>query len=362
MQGVKATIAIKWPLQGDWLGSYILPYFGGTMYYEIDRTLSYGALFNLVNGGRGIGKSYGWKKKAIRDFLKYGKQFGYIRRYQSEIETVQESLFNDIMKNDEFPGHLIKYEKGVWTVDDEEAGYPFALTATKDYKSSSFPNVYNLLFDEYIIEKGRSGYLKNEPNKLLDLYETIARSREGVILFMFANAITMNNPYTLAWDLYLPKNKRVYKRPDIPILFELAQTSAEFKEMKEQTAFGKISRALGYAEYAVDNKFYLDSESVILKKGKNTRFYFKFVWKGKTYGVWFDNDSGYVIVSYDLDPYSTLTFTVDKDSINGTVAYVKQYEKHPYFKRLKEAFYSNNLGYESEKIQTEIKGMLEFII
>lgn len=332
------------------------------MYYDINRTLSHNCLFNLVNGGRGIGKTYAWKKKAIRDFLKNGKQFGYIRRYQSELDLVRESLFNDIMANDEFPGHTIVYEDKTWKIDDEEAGYPFALTATKNYKASSYPSLTNLLFDEYIVEPGRSSYLKNEPLKLFDLYETIARSREGVILFMFANTISMNNPYTLAWDLYLPKGKNIYKRPDIPMLFELVQTSEEFKEMKENTAFGKISRALGYADYSVDNNYYLDKESVVIKKGKNTRFLFNFIWKFKKYGVWFDNDSGYVIVSNDYDPYSTLTFTLDKESINGTAAYIKQYEKHPYFRKMREAFYLNSLGYESEKIQNEIKDMLEYII
>lgn len=40
------------------------------MYYDINNTLSYNALFNIVLGGRGIGKSYQWKIKAVRDFLK----------------------------------------------------------------------------------------------------------------------------------------------------------------------------------------------------------------------------------------------------------------------------------------------------
>ena len=123
-----------------------------------------------------------------------------------------------------------------------------------------------------------------------------------------------------------------------------------------------MSRALGYAEYSVDNKFYLDDEAQIMKKGKNTRFYFTLVWREKKYGVWFDYDTGMTIISYDYDPYNTMIFTPDKESINKSIQYVKQYERHPFFRRIKEALETGTLAYENEKIQHEIKSMLKIII
>lgn len=68
------------------------------MYYDINNTLSYNALFNIVLGGRGIGKSYQWKIKAVRDFLKKGKQFGYIRRYKDELLKPQTSILMTLLK------------------------------------------------------------------------------------------------------------------------------------------------------------------------------------------------------------------------------------------------------------------------
>lgn len=190
-----------------------------------------------------------------------------------------DKYFNDIIKNQVFPDTKIEYDGGQWYINGELAGYTFALTKASDYKSSAFPDISNLIFEEFIIDKPHSSYLRNEPFLLFDLYDTIARMRDDVILFMLGNAISMANPYFIQWDLSLPKNKNVVVRNNI--LLQVVPTSAEFKRAKENTRFGQMSRALGYADYSVDNKFYLDDEAQIMKKGKNTRFYFTLVWRDK---------------------------------------------------------------------------------
>ena len=43
-----------------------------SMYYDINKTLSYNTLFNFVVGPRGAGKTYAAKKRAISNFLKRG--------------------------------------------------------------------------------------------------------------------------------------------------------------------------------------------------------------------------------------------------------------------------------------------------
>lgn len=114
--------------------------------------------------------------------------------------------------------------------------------------------------------------MRNEPFLLFDLYDTIARMRDDVILFMLGNAISMANPYFIQWDLSLPKNKNAVVRDNI--LLQVVPTSAEFKKAKENTRFGQMSRALGYADYSVDNKFYLDDEAQIMKKEKYTVLFY----------------------------------------------------------------------------------------
>ena len=59
------------------------------MYWDINKSLSYNALFNFIVGNRGAGKTYGSKKYVINRFLKYGEQFVYIRRFKDELKKIK---------------------------------------------------------------------------------------------------------------------------------------------------------------------------------------------------------------------------------------------------------------------------------
>ena len=58
---------------------------GKLPYYDYGPVLSRNALFSFVVGGRGLGKTYGFKHWAIRDWIRSGSEFVYLRRYKSEL-------------------------------------------------------------------------------------------------------------------------------------------------------------------------------------------------------------------------------------------------------------------------------------
>ena len=78
-------------------------------YWDIDRTLTHNALFYVITGTRGCGKSYGEKKYVIEQYLKKRSQFLYLRRYDNEIKEIfektkgQKDFFDDI--KEEFKEH-----------------------------------------------------------------------------------------------------------------------------------------------------------------------------------------------------------------------------------------------------------------
>lgn len=57
------------------------------IYYSVDRVVSYNALLNLIIGERGVGKTYGFKTYAVKRFLNKGKQFVYMRRYETDLDA-----------------------------------------------------------------------------------------------------------------------------------------------------------------------------------------------------------------------------------------------------------------------------------
>ena len=90
------------------------------MYWDIAKPLSYNALFNFIVGARGCGKTFGVKQWCIKDFLKTGYQFVYVRRYKTELKTVK-TFFFDIA--DHFPNHTFEVKGNEFNIDGKTAGY-----------------------------------------------------------------------------------------------------------------------------------------------------------------------------------------------------------------------------------------------
>lgn len=76
-------------------------------YYSFSNVLSYGGVFNMVMGARGLGKTYGAKKIVIKNAINKGQQFIYLRRYKTELKG-RASFFADIA--DEFPDEEFRVE------------------------------------------------------------------------------------------------------------------------------------------------------------------------------------------------------------------------------------------------------------
>ena len=66
------------------------------MFYNGYQTITHNAVFNMIIGPRGYGKSFWAKEWAIKDFIKRGNQFMYVRRYNSDLKEIFK-FFDDII-------------------------------------------------------------------------------------------------------------------------------------------------------------------------------------------------------------------------------------------------------------------------
>lgn len=114
---------------------------------------------NFIIGHRGVGKSYGFKKWCLDDFIKNGKQFMWVRRYKTELKKIKDgknTIFYDDIRH-LYPNHKIDIKGndngGSFIIDGKVAGYYLALSVSTSYKSVPFPNVDKLVFDEFLIDK-----------------------------------------------------------------------------------------------------------------------------------------------------------------------------------------------------------------
>ena len=337
-------------------------------YWNLRKTLTYNFLINVIVGNRGGGKTYGAKQWCIDNYIKKKEQFGYIRRFREDLKSSMPTFFNDIRLK--YPDYEFKVEsnkfyirlkpvdeKEKWT-DEDIAGYGFTLSTANNLKSISYPNITTMVFDEFILDKGNQHYLPNEPEKLLNLYETIARpgtDHPRVRLFMLANAITITNPYFLYWNLKMPTKqdkhgKWIWLNKDRGILVEDVRNE-DFIDNKKNTEFGKLVDNTSYGEFSIENKFLLDDSEFIEKKSPKARYYFTFTYKDHVLGVWADFNEGKLWVSKQTDPYFLLNYSITLKDHTPNTLLINSRGRKGHFKIFTDAFKNGCVYFESQQIK-----------
>lgn len=181
-------------------------------FWNINNILSRHAKYNVVFGERSNGKTYGVLQYALEQYFKDGSRLGIIRRWEEDFRGKQAStMFDALIEN----GVIHKLSKGKWNsvlyqshrwymckrdtsnpknvvVEDEPFAYAFALSSDEHYKSSSYPRIKTILFDEFLT---RGVYLPDEFVKFTSILSTIIRLRDDVTIFMCGNTVNQYSPY-----------------------------------------------------------------------------------------------------------------------------------------------------------------------
>lgn len=173
--------------------------------------------FNLIIGGRNIGKTYAVKEEFLKRAYdsKGAEQFAYIRRWSMDLKRKYcENYFTDkgliafIKKytKGEFDCVVYWEEKFYFAKTNEkngrrekgfQIGQAFALSQQEHYKSLNYPNIAHGIFEEWNTNKV---YLPNEPHELENLISTIERDN-AFKLYMVGNTLTRVIPYVTYWNL-----------------------------------------------------------------------------------------------------------------------------------------------------------------
>ena len=180
-------------------------------YYSPKNINKKDATYNVIFGERSNGKTYALLKQSLQDYFKTGAQFAYVRRWKEDITGRRASqLFSGINENqeilklskDEFSGvhywagkfYLCSYdEKGKAVYSDQDVvGYTFSLSDGEHDKSTSFPNIKTIIFDEFLTSRL---YLPDEFILFMNTVSTIVRRREDVKIYMLGNTVNKYSPY-----------------------------------------------------------------------------------------------------------------------------------------------------------------------
>lgn len=180
-------------------------------FYSLSRILSKKCRYNIIIGERSNGKTFACLEHIIKNYIEKGKQGAYIRRFKEDYRGKRgETLFDSIVQtnlivdltNGDFD--RIKYTAGKWYLayydedlqkvctDQQPFCYAFALTDMEHDKSTSYPNVTTIVYDEFLTRKY---YMPNEFVIFCNVLSTIIRQRDDVTIFMLGNTVNKYCPY-----------------------------------------------------------------------------------------------------------------------------------------------------------------------
>lgn len=182
-------------------------------FYTLNNILAHNADYNIIYGERSNGKTTAVLRLALLHHINsgYKNQLAIVRRWEEDFKGKNgKQMFDSIIHLgwvEEFTKgeynsiyyfsqrwFLVKYNKNGEKVKQAEEPFAlgFAITSEEHYKSTSYPNVTIILFDEFIT---RGYYLPEEFVKFQNLLSTIIRLRDDVKIFMCGNTVNKYCPY-----------------------------------------------------------------------------------------------------------------------------------------------------------------------
>lgn len=329
------------------------------MWYDKQQLLSHNKLLNMVLSNRGGGKTFHFTRWGIDDFKKNGKQTVWVRRYQTEIdEMLLNGKFFDAVR-EYYPNDKLEIEGSLGKVNGEVAFYFIALSTSRQLKSNNYPLVNKIIYDEFIIDKGRVTYLKNEVEVFLDLIETVARLRDDVRCVLLANSVTVVNPYFHFWDIKVDTSRRFTIKGQVCVeLF----TDETFIEAKKKTRFGQLVQNTRYSDYAIENKWLLDNDTFIEDKTPKAEFMLGMKYNGVMYGFWVDYNEGLIFVNRQYDPSSYSLYCLTKDDHEANLLLIKSLADSKRVQRIVFAFRSGLLRFSDMTVKNQFYEFIGYFV
>lgn len=239
---------------------------------DASRWFSDPATFIICTGGRGIGKTFG----ALHEIVERGLKFIYLRRTQTQIDTIKLSELNPFRAvNDAFGYDIVaaplgKYMGGFYHADgDGKAtgavlGIAVALSTVSNVRGMSAEDYDVLLFDEFIPERHERP-IRAEGDAFLNCLETINRNRElqgrpPVKTILLSNSNDLDSPILSAIGALRPLDEMIRKGRSYRSLYDGAMSIYRYldspvSQRKRQTALYRVSHSDDFNAMALDNAF-----------------------------------------------------------------------------------------------------------
>lgn len=231
-------------------------------YYTLKNILAQNADYNIIYGERSNGKTTAVLRYALEKHIEsdYKEQLAIVRRWEEDFKGKNgQQMFDSIVSLGwitELTGgeyNSVYYYSQRWYLcyysengdkerqEVEPFAFGFSIGSEEHYKSTSYPNITTILFDEFMTRKY---YLPNEFISFQNLLSTIIRLRNNVKIFMCGNTINKYCPYFSEMGISEVKKQKqgtidlyTYGNSELRVAVEYSDSPSKKKASNKYFAF-----------------------------------------------------------------------------------------------------------------------------
>lgn len=212
-----------------------------------------GALINIVEAPRNVGKTFTAKFWGTKRFLKTGKKFIWVRRTEDETKTAKGKFFKKSLLRKlgltaddvRIKGNYGYIKRGRKWVDFVE----FCSLSTAEKQRSNDDDDYTLMFvDETFVTPAKQAMYKgDEVRDFIDLYISKKRDHQ-LTAFLLGNKEVINNPYYQYFNITPPAHGfdgvRMFQGGELAVW-----TMSDYVATPDHERVDKLFKGTAYHDY-----------------------------------------------------------------------------------------------------------------
>lgn len=305
----------------------------------------------FIVGARGVGKTVNSLAENLKRCFNENTQFIYLRRYQTEIDTLglNLNLLSDLIKHD-VTVDIVKDDSGriskMLLVDEKPVCIMLALSVASKYKSNDYSKVDKIIYDEFIDINGRE--LKNETFLFINFAMTVFRDFSKYRVLFLSNATDLYNCYFLDLEI-LPKS-RITKFKNKGIKVVMYETSAELETEHNRSILAKqVALIEGENGSSLSNTFDNQFNDFLGKLNNKCEYRQSLRLNKHVYGFYYDKQNLRYIISDKADLTNPNKFACRFDDATNEFK-VLDFEQ---FAKIRGLFKSSQLYFVNEKTRSK---------
>lgn len=311
----------------------MIKYYDGTKLLSLKDLNGNAPEIYLCTTNRSAGKTTYFSRLIVNRFLRSGKKFMLLYRFNYELSDISNKFFKDIntlffpdyYMEDEARANGIFREMFLISKADKDSkvpcGYAVSMNSADQLKKYShlFSDTDSILFDEFQSETNH--YCSEEVNKFISIHTSVARGQgkqsRRVPVYMLGNAVTVLNPYYTALGIAARLKKDTHFMRGNGWVMESGFIESAAKAQAESafmTAFSDSS----YVAYAKENVYLNDSTAFIEKPDGYGKYLATINYEKKNYALIQFAEQGIIYCDDKPDlsyPYR-IAVTTDDHQIN----------------------------------------------